>query len=183
MIPRPRRSQPLPGGPPVPARIRQALSLALLCALTPVLCSCNRTPHPGSIGDRAPAFVIHDGAQSVSLKQYRGKIVVLNFWADWCPPCIEEFPSLIQLQKQMPNIVVLAVAFDSPQPDYQQFLVDNHITGITTIDDLTNKSSTAFGTFRPPESYIIDRRGIIRRKVVGPINWTDPEMLDFLRHL
>ena len=167
---------------------RSALALAaLFCSLIPVPCSllsgCNRTAHPGSIGDPAPAFTIHDGPRTVSLSDYRGKIVVLNFWASWCPPCLEEFPSLMQLQKDDPNIVVLAVAFQTDQPSYSQYLIDNHIAGITTINDLANQSSDAFGTFRPPESYIIDRKGTIRRKVIGPINWTDPEMLNYLKNL
>jgi len=159
----------------------------VLCALSSVLCfvlcSCNRTPHPGSIGDAAPNFTVHQGAQTVSLDQYRGKIVVLNFWASWCGPCLEEFPSLVQLQKDMPNIVVLAVAFQTDEPSYRQYLIDNNLSGITTIDDVTNHASDVFGTYRPPESYIIDRKGIIRRKVIGPMDWTDPEMLDFLRNL
>lgn len=176
------------GTPRIPllSRLRRVwvfAPLAVLCALSPVLCSCNRTGHPGSIGDRAPAFTIQDGAQTVSLSQYRGKIVVLNFWASWCPPCLEEFPSLMALQRQMPNVVVLAVAFDTDEPSYREYLIDNHLTGITTIDDLSNQSSNAFGTTRPPESYIIDRKGIIRRKVVGPINWTDPEMINYLTNL
>ncbi len=166
---------------------RRSALLAVLCALSPalcfVLCGCNRTPHPGSIGDRAPSFVIHDRAQTVSLDQYRGKIVVLNFWASWCGPCLEEFPSLVQLQKDMPSIVVLAVAFQTDEPSYRQYLVDNNLSGITTIDDVTNHASDVFGTYRPPESYIIDRNGIIRRKVIGPTDWTDPEMLDFLKNL
>jgi cytochrome c biogenesis protein CcmG/thiol:disulfide interchange protein DsbE len=156
----------------------------VLCALSSVLCcSCNRSPHPGSIGDRAPNIVIHQGAQTVSLAQYRGKIVVLNFWASWCGPCLEEFPSLVQLQKDMPNVVVLAVAFQTDEPSYRQYLVDNNLSGITTIDDVTNHASDAFGTYRPPESYIIDRKGVIRRKVIGPMDWTDPEMINFLKHL
>lgn len=87
------------------------------------------------------------------------------------------------LQRQMPNVVVLAVAFDTDEPSYRQYLIDNHLAGITTIDDLNNQSSNAFGTTRPPESYIIDRKGIIRRKVIGPINWTDPEIMNYLKNL
>jgi cytochrome c biogenesis protein CcmG, thiol:disulfide interchange protein DsbE len=167
---------------------RSALALAaLFCSLIPVPCSllsgCNRTAHPGSIGDPAPAFTIHNGTQSVSLSDDRGRIVVLNFWASWCAPCLEEFPSLMQLQQQMPNVAVLAIAFQTDEPSYRQYLLDNHITGITTAVDLANQSSNAFGTTRPPESYIIDRKGVIRRKIIGPINWTDPEMLNYLKNL
>jgi cytochrome c biogenesis protein CcmG, thiol:disulfide interchange protein DsbE len=159
--------------------------LAVLCALSSVLCSCNRSNHPAQVGEKAPAFVIHDGAQSVSLRAYRGKTVVLNFWASWCGPCVVEFPSLVQLQRDMPNVVVLAVAFDTDEASYRQFLVDNDLSGIVTIDDLADASNHAFGTYRPPESYIIDSRGLIRRKFIGMPDggWTNPEILTYLRNL
>lgn len=164
----------------------------LLCGLLPVggcLVACNRTSHPAQVGERAPNVVIHNGDQTVSLRQYekQNKVVVLNFWASWCAPCLEEFPSLMQLQKDMPNIAVVAVAFDTDEASYRQYLTDNHITGITTIVDLTNGSSNAFDTTRPPETYIIDRRGIIRRKFIGMPAvegaWTNPEILNYLKNL
>lgn len=161
---------------------------AVFCCLLPLACcllSCNRTSHPAQVGERAPSVVIHNGPQTVSLRQYekQGKIVVLNFWANWCPPCLEEFPSLMQLQKDMPNIEVVAVAFDTTEPDYHQYLADNHIAGITTIVDLTDHSSNSFDTTRPPETYIIDSHGIIRRKFIGPQDWTNPEILNYLKNL
>jgi len=155
----------------------------VLCALCSGLGSCNRSSHPAQVGERAPAIVIRDGAQTVSLKQYHGKIVVLNFWASWCPPCLEEFPSLMQLQRDLPSVVVLAVSFDTDANAYRQYLVDNHITGITTVIDLSQQSNLAFDTTRPPETYIIDRRGVIRRKFIGAQDWTNPEILNYLRNL
>jgi cytochrome c biogenesis protein CcmG/thiol:disulfide interchange protein DsbE len=154
--------------------------LPLVCCL---LQGCNRTSHPAQVGEHAPAITIRDGAQTVSLKEYRGKTVVLNFWASWCPPCLEEFPSLMQLQRDMPNVVVLAVSFDTDANAYRQYLSDNHITGITTILDLSQQSNHSFDTTRPPETYIIDRRGVIRRKFIGAQNWTNPEILNYLRNL
>ena len=150
-----------------------------------LLLGCNRTSHPAQVGEHAPAIVIHDGAQTVSLRQYQaqGKVVVLNFWASWCPPCLEEFPSLIDLQRRMPNVVVLAVSFDTDANAYRQYLVDNHIAGITTILDLSQRSNTAFDTSRPPETYIIDRNGIIRRKFIGAQDWTTPEIINYLQNL
>jgi len=160
-----------------------------LCSLFVLTCSlplgCKRSDRPAQVGERAPNFAIHDGAQTIRLRDYRGKIVVLNFWASWCAPCIEEFPSLMQLQKQMPDVVVLAVAFDTDEASYRQFIQDNSITGITTINDLNDTSNHAFGTYRPPETYIIDRNGIIRRKFIGmPAGgWTIPEIVNYLKHL
>ena len=155
----------------------------MLGALCSVPCACNRTNRPAQVGEHAPAIVIHDGAQTISLKQYRGKVVVLNFWASWCPPCLEEFPSLIDLQRRMPNIVVLAVSFDTDANAYHQYLIDNHITGIATVLDLSQKSNHAFDTTRPPETYIIDAHGVIRRKFIGAQDWTNPEILNYLRNL
>ena len=155
--------------------------LPLVCCLT--LGGCNRTSHPAQLGEKAPDIQIRDGSQDISLNQYRGKIVVLNFWASWCPPCLEEFPSLMQLQRQMPNIVVLAVSFDTDAQAYRQYLVDNHITGITTAIDTSQHANLAFDTTRPPETYIIDRRGVIQRKFIGPQDWTSPEILNYLKNL
>lgn len=137
------------------------------------------------MGERAPNISVHYGAQTVSLRQYRGKIVVLNFWASWCPPCLEEFPSLIELQREMPNIVLLAISFDQDANAYQQYLVDNHITGITTILDLSQKSNHAFGTTRPPETYVIGPKGLIQRKFIGMPEggWTNPEIINYLKNL
>jgi cytochrome c biogenesis protein CcmG, thiol:disulfide interchange protein DsbE len=157
--------------------------LAALCALCSVLCSCNRSSHPAQVGERAPAFVIHDGPQTVALRDYRGKTVILNFWASWCGPCAVEFPSLVQLQRQMPQVVVLAVAFDTDEPSYRQYLVDNNLSGLLTIDDVTNASNQAFDTSRPPETYVIDKNGVIQRKFIGPQDWTTPEIMNYLRNL
>ncbi|MGB9030497.1 MAG: TlpA disulfide reductase family protein [Acidobacteriaceae bacterium] len=187
------RSHPRRQAPASRISIRYPLSAIrcplLFCLLSPVFClllsGCNRTSHPAQVGEHAPAIVIRDGAQTVSLRQYQaqGKVVVLNFWASWCPPCLEEFPSLIDLQRRMPNIVVLAVSFDTDANAYRQYLVDNHIAGITTILDLSQRSNHAFDTTRPPETYIIDRNGIVRRKFIGAQDWTTPEIINYLQNL
>lgn len=155
------------------------LALSLAIAAT----GCNRGGYPDQVGARAPNFTIHDGTQTVSLDQYRGKIVVLNFWASWCPPCLEEFPSLEQLQQQIPNVVVLAVSFDTDADAYHQYLTDNRLTNMTVVLDTSQKSNLAFGTTRPPETYIIDKKGIIRRKFIGAQDWNTPEIKSYLRSL
>jgi peroxiredoxin len=154
-----------------------AISLALIAA------GCNRGGYPSQVGSPAPNFTIHDDAQTISLSQYRGKTVVLNFWASWCAPCLEEWPSMEQLQRQIPNLVVLAVAFDTDPGDYRQYLDDNHLANMTVVLDRTQQSNLAFGTTRPPESYIIDRHGIIRRKFIGAQDWSSPEIQSYLRSL
>jgi cytochrome c biogenesis protein CcmG, thiol:disulfide interchange protein DsbE len=143
---------------------------------------CDRGDHPEQIGSRAPDFTVADGGRSLQLSSYRGKVVILNFWASWCAPCIEEIPSLNQLQKQMPQLVVLGVDMDEDPGAYRQFLAD-HPVDFTTIRDPQRHSNVLYGTFRFPESFVIDRRGQIRRKFISAQDWTSPEILNYLSHL
>ena len=147
-----------------------------------LLAGCDRGGHPGQIGSTAPAFTVNNSGKTLRLADYRGKIIVLNFWASWCPPCLEEFPSLIALQRQMPQVAVLAVSFDTDDAAYRDYIAENHID-LLTIRDATQRSNLAYGTTRPPETYIIDRKGIVRRKFIGPQDWTSPEIVDYLRKL
>lgn len=160
--------------------IRSAVFIATLALAAT---GCNRGTYPIDINRPAPDFIIHDGNQTVSLSQYRGKIVVLNFWASWCVYCAAEWPSLEQLQNQFPDLVVLAVAFDSDPADYRQYVIDNQLHNMTIILDPADKSNLAFGTTRPPETYIIDKKGIIRRRFIGAQDWSTPEIQSYLHSL
>jgi len=160
----------------------QNIPIVALAATFLLYTGCDRGTHPAQVATPAPDFTITDGPKTISLSDYRGKIVVLNFWASWCAPCLEEFPSLMALQKQMPQIVVLGVDFDDDVSAYRQYLIDNHID-MLTIHDESQKSNLAYGTTRPPETYIIDRQGRIRRKFIGAQDWTNPEIVNYLKNL
>ncbi len=112
--------------------------LSLLLAV-----GCDRGDHPRQIGRPAPDFTISEGGRSLQLSNYRGKVVVLNFWASWCAPCIEEIPSLNQLQHQMPQLVVLGVDVDEDASAYRQFLAD-HRRRFLTIRDARSGTATRF---------------------------------------
>ncbi len=145
--------------------------------------ACYRGTKPGLIGTPAPQFTVSDSDRTVSLRDYRGKIVLLNFWATWCPPCVEEMPSLVALQKQMGDkVVVLAVSVDVDENAYKQFL-RNHRIDLLTVRDAENKSNALYGTFKFPESYVIDREGVVRRKFIGAAEWTSPEIVSYLEKL
>jgi cytochrome c biogenesis protein CcmG/thiol:disulfide interchange protein DsbE len=143
---------------------------------------CDRGDHPRQIGRPAPDFTITDDGRSLQLSSYRGKVVVLNFWASWCAPCIEEIPSLNQLQLQMPQLVVLGVSVDQDEDAYRRFL-GRHRIDFTTIRDGQQHSNALYGTFVFPDTYVIDRSGQIRRKFINAQDWTSPEILDYLSHL
>ncbi len=159
-----------------------ALAAAPLLVLTLVVTGCDRGSHPSQIDRLAPDFTVTDSTRTVHLAALRGHIVVLNFWATWCPPCIEETPSLVAMQRQLPGITVLAVSLDEDADVYHQFLKDNHVD-LLTVRDPAEKSNALYGTFQFPETYVIDRKGIIRRKFIGAQDWTSPRMLSYFRKL
>jgi cytochrome c biogenesis protein CcmG, thiol:disulfide interchange protein DsbE len=157
--------------------------MAALVALFLALCGCDRGGHPELVGHRAPDFTVSDAQRTVSLHDYKGKIVVLNFWASWCAPCIEEMPSLIQMQRDLGDkVTVLAVATDNNPDAYQRFVREHHVE-LITVNDPTQKSSDRYGTWGWPETYIIDRKGIVRRKFIGPVEWTNPVIVSYLEKL
>jgi cytochrome c biogenesis protein CcmG, thiol:disulfide interchange protein DsbE len=145
-----------------------------------VACNGGRPPR---IGETAPDFTISDGSRTVTLSQLRGKPVLLNFWASWCAPCVEEMPSLVQLQKQLGDkATVLAVSVDSDDKAYQQFVRDHNID-LLTVRDPKQISNSLYATFKFPETYVIDKNGKIVRKFIGAVDWTNPEIVDYLNKL
>lgn len=150
--------------------------------MTALVTGCDRGDHPGLVGKAAPEFVMSDGAQTVDLDKLHGKIVVLNLWATWCATCVEELPSLLDLQKRMPQITVVGVSTDQDEDVYRKFLLRHHVD-LLTVRDADQRVNALYGTVLIPETYIIDRNGIIRRKFIGPQNWTSPEITDYLNRL
>lgn len=127
-------------------------------------------------------FTVNDGQHTVELGKLRGRVVVLNFWASWCAPCVEELPSLEQMQTELPQVDVIGVSTDEDAAAYQRFLRE-HSVSIRTVRDGEQRSNAMYGTFRYPETYVIDKKGIIRRKFIGPQDWTSPEIVAYLRKL
>jgi cytochrome c biogenesis protein CcmG/thiol:disulfide interchange protein DsbE len=146
-----------------------------------LLAGCYAGTRPPRIGEKAPDFSLQDSGRTIALHDFQGKVVVLNFWATWCPPCVEEMPSLVNLQRQVKDkgVTVLAVSVDVDQEAYQKFLKDHGIDFLT-VRDPDQKSNTLYGTFKFPETYIIDRQGVVRRKFIGPVDWNQPEIVSYL---
>jgi len=156
------------------------ISGCIMAALLTV--GCDRGDHPRKIEKLAPQFVLSDGTNTVDLSKLRGRVVVLNLWATWCAPCVEELPSLLALQKQMPQLVIVAVSRDEDPDAYHRFLVQHHVD-LVTIRDENQQVDHLYGTEQIPETYIIDRQGVLRRKFVSAQNWTSPEIVSYLSKL
>jgi len=149
-----------------------------------VLVGCYSGTRPPHIGTAAPDFTVQDSERKITLRELRGKIVVLNFWASYCPPCVEETPSLVSLQRRFKDkgVTVVGISWDEDGDAYHQFLKEHNVDFLT-VRDAEQKSSRLYGTLKIPETYIIDRQGIVRRKFVSAVDWSQPEILDFLNKL
>lgn len=150
--------------------------------LLAVLAGCNRGDHPEQIAQAAPDFIVHNGSQTIHLSQFRGKLVILNFWATWCAPCIDELPSLQELQKERPDIQVLAVSIDDDPAAYSAFLKQYDIN-LLAVRDGSQGANLKFGSVRVPETFVLDRGGVVRRKFIGPQQWTNAEITGYLAKL
>jgi cytochrome c biogenesis protein CcmG/thiol:disulfide interchange protein DsbE len=149
-----------------------------------LLAGCYGGSRPAGIGTAAPDFTVQDSERSVTLSKLRGQVVVLNFWASYCPPCIEETPSLVRLQQQFKDkgVTVLGVSWDTDDEAYHRFLREHKIDFLT-VRDVEQKSANLYGTSKIPETYIIDRKGVVRRKFISAVDWSQPEIVDFLSKL
>ena len=153
--------------------------------------------HFGAVSDRARSAVEADemdgkpafsfklparGGGEIDLSSLRGKTVLVNFWATWCPPCREEMPSLSRLAQSFDpqSFEVVTVSVDDGWEPVEKFLAAPRTPYRVALDEGAKVSRT-YGTTKYPESYLVDRDGKLRLKFVGPRNWTDPNVATLLQ--
>jgi peroxiredoxin len=151
--------------------------------------SSRPTYEPATIvdmGDTAPDFLLEDTeGKKVSLASLRGKVVLVNFWATWCPPCRAEMPSMEKLNQAMANedFVMLAINVEengrSVVPD---FLKKTPLRFSILYDD-QGVVQNLYGVYKFPESFVIRKDGIIDDKVIGAIDWAHPETIEYFKEL
>ena len=131
-------------------------------------------------GDSAPEFTIHaDNGSTVTLPNFGGKLLVLNFWATWCPPCVQETPSLSAFAAAYAakGVVVLGVSVDKDEKAYNAFLQKFRPNFLTARELQLHED---YGTFMYPETYIIDSKGKVLHKLAEPADWMDPRMTQLI---
>lgn len=143
-----------------------------------------RHGEPSIAGRTAPDFPLDMNGRQIHLSDLRGKVVVLDFWATWCPPCVEEAPSLNALQQRIESQggTVLGISQDDDPDAYQKFLIERGVN-FPTYRDPEKKIPTVYGTSMIPEAYLITKDGKIAKKVVGPQDWTSPELVSSVETL
>jgi thiol-disulfide isomerase/thioredoxin len=132
-----------------------------------VLSSCVRPPSESEstiqIGSSAPKFTLRDlSGQMVSLDQYRGKVVMLDFWATWCGPCRISMPKFEELQKEYPSaLVLLAINVQEPAQTVRDYVKEQSIGSRVLLDE-EGSVAQAYGTIGIPMEVLIDKQGIVR---------------------
>jgi cytochrome c biogenesis protein CcmG/thiol:disulfide interchange protein DsbE len=158
-------------------RLLRYAAVACIVGLALVLMlAFRRDPHDirtGTIGKPAPAFSLPalDGGGPISLEAYRGKVVVLNFWASWCVPCKEENPALTEVWERYrgTDVVLLGVLFQDSADAGRAYTARLGNTWPSAIDE-TGRVALAYGVFGPPETYFIGPDGVIAGRHIGPID-------------
>ena len=156
----------------------------LLVALGLVIAGSLRD-HITDVGDTAPAFSITtDQGHRITPTDFGGRVLVLNFWATWCAPCVEEEPSLSEFQKRMAGsgVVVVGVSVDKNPKLYSQFL-KRFGPSFQTARDPDEGIANSYVTYKYPETYVIDRNGKVVQKVIGSRNWMDPDNIASIQSL
>jgi peroxiredoxin len=161
------------------ANVAKLLVLAAIVAGTIFLAIHFHRPGPLEVGDPAPDFTLAGlQGQTVSLGDHRQGVVVLNFWATWCPPCIEEMPSLERFAEAMrgKGIAVIGVSVDQDAAALEKFVAAAGLS-FPIARDPNQTVAARYGTSKFPESYVIDLEGKIAEKIIGAVDWQDPRLM------
>jgi len=147
---------------------------------------CAKHEAPAVEGNPAPDFTLNDlSGRAVRLSSLKGKVVLVNFWATTCPPCREEIPSMVRLNKAMQGkaFQMLAVATDpGGKATVASFLAKGGIS-LPALLDSDGAVASRYGTTGVPETFVIDAKGVILKKVIGSMDWSSPEVLAVLEDL
>ena len=130
--------------------------------------------------------------EKARLTDYKGRVILLNFWASWCAPCIKEFPSMVTLVKQnQGKVVLVAISLDDSMADIQKFirkhsgqtLSQNDPDVIIAWDQTQSIARESFSVIKLPETIIIDKNSKMVSKIVGAVDWVGPEITDQIQTL
>ncbi len=158
----------------------------VLVVLLVVSAGCRKAQPLPQEGSPAPDFTLKDlSGRDVRLKDLQGKVVIVNFWATWCPPCRGEVPSMVKLNEAMAGkeFQMLAISIDEGGKEAVEGFFRDSGARLPALLDSEQKVSKMYGTTGVPETFVVDKKGIILKKVVGAMDWSDPQVIQFLNEV
>lgn len=171
--------------------MQRILFLFIACLLLSLTaCSKSETPKKSVVATEkslAPDVSVKSLANGSILKlsDLRGKVVLLNFWATWCPPCREEIPSMMKLNRLMAGkpFQMVAVSIDEGgKPAIDSFFKETGFLLPAYLDE-SGASAKSYGITGVPESFIVDKQGVLVKKVIGGFAWDSPEAVSYMEGL
>jgi thiol-disulfide isomerase/thioredoxin len=149
--------------------------------------SC-KSPHTEvSEGLQAPELEIRDTVtgQKVNIEQYKGKVLFVNFWATWCPPCREEIPSIETLHKELfgdRRFALITILYKDTSKAAYDYMKANGYT-FPVYADHDGTTSSRYKVTGVPETYLVDKKGILRKKIIGALDWNATDARAFINTL
>ncbi|MBU0945275.1 MAG: TlpA family protein disulfide reductase [Proteobacteria bacterium] len=162
--------------------MKKIVLILLLCCCAVVLASCGQAPTVAEVGKPAPDFTLVDRkGKTWTLSELKGQVVFVNFWATWCPPCREEMPSMQRLHTMLPQdkFKMLAILNSDDPALADSFAAKLGIT-MPILDDQANTVGPKYGLTGVPETFIVDKQGVLREKFIGPARWDSPGYIQML---
>lgn len=147
----------------------------------------SRTKRDDAGGLYAPLLEIKDEmtGRKLTLGDLKNKVLFVNFWASWCPPCKEEMPSIESLSKDMQGtdkFKIITILYKDPYQDGTAYMKQNGYT-FPVYSDSNGLVARNIGVTGVPETYVIDKKGILKKRVLGPAEWNTPEAKHFINSL
>lgn len=164
------------------------LALVLLSALFVIVFAVKRQERPqmAVVDSNAPEITVNDSSgKTDNLSELKGSVVFINFWATWCEPCREEMPSIQKLYNQFKNEKGFRMITILVKDDYQKalaYLKENNY-GFPVLMDNNGKTAASYGITGVPETYIVDKNGILKEKIIGPADWSSPQAVSLISNL
>jgi len=162
----------------------------LFAVIALLLPACNRkgTTRGASPAENSPVpdiTVSSLNGTALKLSDLKGKVVLLNFWATWCPPCRDEIPSMMKLDKAMTGkpFQLVAVSIDEGGRSVVGSFFKSSGMNIPAYTDPDGSATKTYGITGVPETFIIDKQGVLAKKIIGPIEWDNPDVVSFLQNL
>jgi thiol-disulfide isomerase/thioredoxin len=173
----------------------QRIICLFLACLFLSLTACSKTDSPTSpktpsvAAEKSPApevsVISLANGSTLKLSELKGKVVLLNFWATWCPPCREEIPSMMKLNTLMAGkpFQMVAISVDEGgKPAIESYFKESGFSLPTYLDE-SGASAKSYGVTGVPESFLIDKQGVVVKKIIGGFAWDSPETVSFIEAL